>query len=171
MATAKTHAQLVDAAIADGRISAASRQVFLNALTADPGSTKRALAALTPLPVNLQRSGKQPNASATTPSTARPSVDSDALTPMFRRDLGVPNRGDMPATRAFTVTTEQMNAQANANPQLHRIAWELGIRDGLNKPSDDYIVWPNDDIPGSVHWVDQGNGTGHFETVRYPELP
>jgi hypothetical protein len=55
----KTHAQLVDAAITDCRISAGSRQAFLNALAADPDGTKRVLAALTPLPANLRRPGKQ----------------------------------------------------------------------------------------------------------------
>lgn len=71
-----THRQLVDAAIADGRVSAQSRQTWINALAADPASTKRVLASLTPLPADL-RPGKRAPAVSSTNLTAPRVVASD----------------------------------------------------------------------------------------------
>lgn len=71
-----THKQLVEAAIADGRIAAGSRHAFINALAADPAGTKRVLAAMTPLPADL-RPGKQVKASAAPTSTAPRVTGSD----------------------------------------------------------------------------------------------
>lgn len=48
------HNRIVQAAVSDGRISAAGAQIWLNALAADPGGTERILASLPSLPVSLR---------------------------------------------------------------------------------------------------------------------
>jgi hypothetical protein len=170
---------VIDAAIREGKISASYRQQWLEQFDRDPDGCQSFIAGLPPSPMA---------ASARVDTTGRPgatpTVD-HAMNAMHDKitnpsapgprnliaDHGALSQpGEPPVMESTTTTFNVMNAQINADPGLQRMAWELGIRDGINKPPESYETFPTMDLPGTPRLVDHADGTGHWETNQWPEL-
>lgn len=170
---------VIDTAIQEGKISAARRQQFLDYFSQDPDGCQRAIGALGAVPP----SGSA--ASARSGTTGRPSATPGAMEAMYHKitnptapgprnliaDHGVVSQpGEPPVMETSTITFEAMNARINADPGLQRMAWELGIRDGINKPPESFEIYPPSTAPGTPRLVDHGDGSGHWEVNTWPEL-
>ena len=61
---------------------------------------------------------------------------------------------------------EQMNAAIEADENLHRGMWAMGIRDGLKPPPEQFRAAPDADPPWDPQpkLVLHEDGTGHYET-------
>jgi hypothetical protein len=64
-----------------------------------------------------------------------------------------------------TTTVAQMNAEAYADPALHRAMWASGVRD-MEPPPEVHTVWhdPGPAWDPKAKLVDHGDGTGHWAT-------
>ncbi|MCV7101534.1 hypothetical protein [Mycobacterium palustre] len=137
----------VAAAIAGGKILAAHRDYWLDAFRANWHSTSEVLASLSP---------KRVARAAPTPP-----VDAD-MANVHARITGVDFAPGTPDGIQVT-PVDEMNAQINADPELQRVAWKLGIRDGINRPPEVFVTQPAVGKP-KHRLVEHGDGTAHWET-------
>jgi hypothetical protein len=141
----KSNVELVADAIRDGRIQPARAQFWSDALDADPAGARAILDMLMPTPDYLRPQAAVRN---------RPAV---------RNQASPAPAAAQPTPRSETF--DQMNSRINSDPELQAIAWEMGIRDGIEPPPVVYVHEPEYEAPwdpkprvvenadGSTEWV------------------
>lgn len=153
--TSAEDVRIVAAAVKDGRISAASRQTWMSALRQDREGTRRVLASLTPVPTiaggtskaNPNSAVDAENAAVYAKITGRPYAASQApqAAPFTPRSaaghaaLPSASNNQQPYERRV-ITDEEMNAQLQADPELHRAAWAAGVRN-IDPPTPRIFGW------------------------------
>jgi hypothetical protein len=137
-------------AIRSGKILASHRDYWTDAFKSNFATTRTALASLA------------------SPRQALNNLDGSSKTAQVQEIAG-----QTPSARFDPVVTtlDQMNAAIEADENLHRGAWAIGIRDGLKPPPQQFTVYPDvepewDPQPKLVMHED---GTGHWETPEPDE--
>ena len=179
--------RLLDQAMRDGRITAASRARYRNGLRNDREGTTRVLAILAACPVigaseaeirrsradqrpvSRQADGDADLAAALAKVTGRAVAELDdppAATTVVRQIASEATR----ATGRHAVTNDELNAEIEADPEYHRGLWAIGVRDGLKPPPEQLTVFPDVDVPWDPkpELVVNADGTGHYE-AREPD--
>ena len=106
-------------AIRDRKIDASYAHVWAKSLREDREGTKRVIAAIATPPAGKPR--------------PMPAAHNDVHRIMD--DL-------TPWTTTGSATQEQMNAVANADPELQNLLWKIGVRDGIEPPPEQYLSSP-----------------------------
>jgi hypothetical protein len=138
----------VAAAIRSGKVLAAHKDYWVTAMKNDVVGTRQVLASLaTPAPPVRAVSVASVVAAARAAVIPQPPVRTQ------------------PTPTANTI--EEMNAQINADPELQRAFWELGVRNGIEKPPErvtgDGVGW-NPPWNPKHELVVNDDGTGQWVT-------
>jgi hypothetical protein len=145
--------RIVAAAIGEGKITSSNRPFWLNALKEDREGTKRVLAILTAVPsivaagtaepaavvdVEMSRVYEQITGRPLEPTRGPQSVVRAAAQSASPRPTARAAAQSAAARSTFNqpfATTEELDAEIMADPELHRAMWAMGARGGgLEKP-------------------------------------
>ena len=159
---ARSNVEVVADAVRDGKIPPARARFWMDALDADPAGARSMLAMLA-APSNGSRRG-----------TVRP-------TAVRNQSSAAPVAGQ-PVARVETI--DEMNARINSDPELQAIAWEMGVRDGIEPPPVVFVTEPKYEPPwdpkpqvvtnadGSTEWIfPEPDFTGSMLDPDSPDCP
>jgi hypothetical protein len=148
-----TDERLLDQAMKDGKIIAASRPHWLKALREDRDGAKRMIAVL-----------------ASVPEVVRANLDGSSRTAAVR-EIAAQTPGD--AFEPTVTTADEMNAAIEADPEMHRAVWAISRGGGgLKPPPERFTAVPDADVPWdpAPRLVTNDDGTGsHWETPEVDE--
>jgi hypothetical protein len=172
--------RLLDQAAKDGKIIAASRPHWLKALREDRAGAKAMLAVLAAVPKQVHANLDGSSRTGAVQEIADPEVERISAY-VTGRPFETTQRPQAPVRAAAqptpasgrtdqpTVTTmDEMNAMIESDPPLHRHMWASGCRDGLKPPQEQFVAYPDVDVPWDPkpQLVMHEDGTGHWETPR-----
>jgi hypothetical protein len=159
--------RIVAAAISAGKFTPARREFYLNALREDPAGARRVIAVLAAVP---QAFTGQPAfdpeiervSAITTGRPYEPAPAPQAAVQAAAAQSAPAQRGTDPVT-----SMQELNAQIEADPAMHRLSWAVGgPGGGLKPPPEQFTSYPEFDPSWNPkpRLVDHGDGTSSWET-------